>query len=217
MSENDREWLFRTYSSAPFVGWAGSKTTIRIDRTEDKIACRITSGTLWILRAGMTLFGPGLTAWLVAYGMGLVDKKVPWPIVGVLSLVAALAWWNLLRSFLLRPRFEASRTRSRLDLYRRQRGVPLLRLHADDVASLGLKPKVYRPDEGTSVVNQMVMLRTNGGEELALCASPDSAEMRRLRDELATILCDKASSASAEAPPETSTTRLDRARSGDPQ
>ena len=85
MSGNDREWLFRTYGSTPFVGWAGSKTTIRIFRTEDKIACRITSGTLWILRAGMTLFGPGLTAWLVAYGVGLVDKEVPGPIVGVLG------------------------------------------------------------------------------------------------------------------------------------
>ncbi|MEM8994038.1 MAG: hypothetical protein AAGF23_04520 [Acidobacteriota bacterium] len=210
MSENDREWLFRTYGGAPFVGWAGSKTTIRILRTEDKIACRITSGTLWILRAGMTLFGPGLTAWLVAYGSGLVLKPVPWPIVGVLSLVAALAWWILLRSFLLRPRFEASTSRSRLDLYRRPRGEPFLRLHADEVASLGLKPKVYRPDGGPSVVNQMVMLRTRGGEELALCASPDAAEMGRLRDELATIL------RSEKSPPEEPARRLDRARLGDP-
>ncbi|MEO1366748.1 MAG: hypothetical protein AAFX50_06195 [Acidobacteriota bacterium] len=210
MSETDREWLFRTHGGAPFVGWAGSKTTIRIFRTEDKIACRITSGTLWILRAGMTLFGPGLTAWLAAYAADLVDKKVPWPIVGVLSLVAALAWWILLRSFLLRPRFEASTSRSRLDLYRRPRGEPFLRLHADEVASLGLKPKIYRPDEGPSVVNQMVMLRTRAGEELALCASPDAAEMRRLRDELATIL------RAQKAPPEAAATRLDRARLGDP-
>lgn len=180
-----RERLFRRYVETPFVGYAGSKNTLRTKRTRNTIECRINPSTLWLLRAGTALFGPGLTLLLFVLGARIESGATPWPIAAFLVFFSGVGWWYFLRSWLRVHRFELSIVDRTLALYASRRGEPVLVLQAEEIVALERFTKAYRGDDGPAVENLGIQLVAADGEKLALCASPDASVIERLERELA--------------------------------
>lgn len=170
------------------MGYAGSKNSLVLEPTADGWVLRTDAGTVWILRLGLLLFGPGLTALLVWLWPRAERGEAPWPIVACVALFALLGWWFLGRSWLYAHRAELSRSTRSLRLYRTRRGAPVATLRSSDVVRLGRDVVRYRPDDGPAVVNQVLQLIGLRDELVALCASPNVQRIDQLERELAEAL-----------------------------
>lgn len=170
--------------TAAFVGLAGTQNVVEVIRGRERIVCRMARGSHLARLLITGVFGPVMSAWLLARPGG-VPRPMPWLVAaGVWSLCLAM-WLLFLRYLLLRPRVEIMLDSGDIHFYRFSKRGPASTLRGQEVEGFEVVQTEFQTDEGRRVTNHLVAARTRGGGRRGLCVSPDEGLMRGLAEELA--------------------------------
>ncbi len=169
----------------PVVGSPGIGITLRVVRGPTGLVCTTGPGTVWFLRAGLGLFGPGLLVVLLLRPEGF--QRIPWLFYLPLWVLVLLTCFAFVMKLLESPRIEVPYASGDVLLFKRRTGEPARRLRRDDIDCFELGKVVYRGSEGLEQDNFVLWASLGSAGRLLLCVSDHEAQVRAFLDELTKI------------------------------
>src|ERR1700687_2042783 len=175
--------------ATPFIGHAGVGSRISVKKTSDALILKESVFSQLMTLYGLLLFGPGLTAMVIAKRADDEVLKMPWPFMVVVGFFSLLGWIFAAKYFVRLAagrRIEVSAADGTVSFFtagrKPQRQVSLQEIEGFDILNTG-----YRSDDEW-VANFTLRLKCRDGTLLELCISDSKSNIDSAKSSLESLV-----------------------------
>ena len=173
----------------PFVGTVGKENSLAVDRREDRLICRVTRSSFWLIQIVLLLFGGALSAYLWSSRHSSA-APLPLPFMILAWVLTISCWLAFLRNLFGAPHLDLMYSTGEIRLFRRRSAEPWKKIQKNEMSGFEISQQFYSY-RGRQAVNYLLSLLTVAGKRIPLCASTEEQMIRSLAGDFERITARK--------------------------